>query len=450
MALYDRAYLDELNRRNPPGEVADALGIPRRRGRAQCAFHGGDGWNLSFKGARAKCFSCGGAFDSIAIARRALGGWHQTDVPFHEAIDWLERRTGGIVPPHPARLQPVIRRAPEPPRKIYTAPPPPAIRLLDTILPRLEEELWRWVDADPNAPGNPLALARRRLKTDGDIALYRLGYSPGGRFLAGALPPAMHALAARHGLLAPDGSDRLGRRLFIPEQRLVELDGEVGPHIVSMAARQVVDAPAWSAEKSRKYLYLTGMPRPLGGLQFALDALRRGEGRPDGKGPFVVVTEGFFKSTAAARWGYPAVALGSNEPSDEIIGELRVLLASAVLLLVPDRDGRAWWRDETGRLRGPGEGPKGMGRTIRKMRLQPGERVVVVRIPPAYKGLDDLDDALPNGKARDVFEQCARAALRAAARHTHDTPRHGAEPARARNQCVRHLADAARRAAGAV
>lgn len=253
----------------------------------------------------------------------------------------------------------------------------------------------------------------------------------------------MHAFAARHGLLAPDGSDRLGRRLFIPEQRLVTIDGETGMHIVSMAARRVVDAPAWSAQEARKYLYLTGLPRPLGGLQVALEALRCGEGRLDGKGPFVVVTEGFFKSAAAARWGYPAVALGSNEPSDEIIGELRVLFASAILLLVPDRDGRPWWRDEAGRLRGPGEGPKGMGRTIRKMRLQPGERVVVVRIPPAYKGLDDLDDALPDGEARAIFEQRVRAAPRAAARRFPDLPRHSREPARVRNQRARQMPGAA-------
>jgi len=437
MPTYD---IVEVKSRNPPRDVAQRLNLDMRGNRLVCQHPDhvdADSFNCVARDYVYHCYSgsCGRQYDVIDMVM------YVRKCPWKDALRWLAETSGvaassGFEPSAGGGRLPGAdtgdhSRRFRPPRLLM-------LEFLHEVAALYEAELWKW-DGVKKSEGNPLAVLRERLKDDAVIRRLRGGYSPGPDFLGDTLPISKHALAVEAGLLSGKNGDwtravaartlddRPGRdltagRTILWEYRHVRLpSGDVSYLPVWADRRLVIEPPTWLPKDKRppKYLGLA-LPRPLLGFASAY-----------GKGPYIVVVEGRFKALAAERIDYPAVATGGVEFGDDVAGELRLLMRTATLLVVCDRDGGS--PDKKHPLPGPGRlgpGHVGFARAFRKMRLTSWERVVFVRTPVDFKGVDDFVDADP--EAHDLFAERAQAAV-LYTRRPHPAPRHSSRSAADRN-----------------
>src|SRR5579885_344367 len=182
---------------------------------------------------------------------------------------------------------------------------------------RVAAGLWArnlWKSAGYDA----LAYLRGRGIPDGVIRQEGIGFATDT--LAGELEQRGLSLetAQRLGLLRPNGHETFNGRVVLWEWRRVA--GTWTP--VWATARTCAAGASW--DDVPKYLNVRG-DRLLGGLERALGYRE------------VALVEGAFDRLALLSFGEAAVFLGSNDPPEGVLGEVRRLARRAVLYLVRDR-----------------------------------------------------------------------------------------------------------------
>lgn len=359
---------EEIERIKAVRSILEFLDNPKRAGacvKARCPLPGHDDRTPSFyvyPDGGYWCFGCDrGGKDVISFAFHFWGLSYPKDFPL--ALERLGARGDGRAASCP--FLPPLPAAHTPKRAVWPRLPGAAT----LAVYRIAAEVWQralWVPTGADAlaylhgRGLPDTLIRRAgigLATDALAdELCRCGLDP--------------AVAREAGLLRRDGRATFAGRVVLWEWRHV--DGQWTP--VWATARLYGTGAAW--DDAPKYLNVRG-DRPLIGLEDALGASA------------VAVVEGTFDRLALLSFDEPAVALGSNDPPEGVLAELRRLARRATLYVVRDRD-RA--------------GRRGTWAALYKLDAPPAARLVVVSLPHGIKDPGELA-ARPDGAA---FYRAAR------------------------------------------
>jgi len=357
-----RVSESEIERIRSARSVLEFMENPRRAGRCfkvRCPLPGHDERTPSFyyyPDGGYWCFGCGrGGKDVISFAFHYWELSWPKDFPV--ALEKLGARLDGqegvraFLPP--ALSSPSSRREEHP-----TLPDAAAMVTYRVAAAVWRDNLWKPTGRDA------LDYVRGRGLPDRLIASEGIGYATGT--LAAEL--GRHSLdleaARRMGLLRADGSEVFQGRVVLWEWRRV--GGQRVP--VWAVARLRAAGAAW--DDAPKYLYVRG-DRLLGGLESALGA------------PEVALVEGPFDRLALLALGQAAVFMGSNEPTEKLLPEIRRLAKRATLYLIRDRD-RA--------------GRRGAWATVYKLALPPGARLILVDLPRGIKDPGQLAER-PDGAA---------------------------------------------------
>jgi DNA primase len=352
----------EIARVKATRSVLEFLQDPKRSGRcykARCPLPGHDDRTPSFylyPDGGYWCFGCGrGGRDIISFAFQYWDLSWPKDFPV--ALARLGARPDGrstaapFLPPPPTA--PVLRR------EVWPRLPDAATLAVYRVAAMVwQRALWKPTGRDA------LDYLRRRGLPDGLVR--REGTGVATNTLAGAL--RCHGLdrsvAQQAGLLHANGHEVFAGRVVLWEWRRV--GGVRTP--VWATARLYQAGAAW--DDAPKYLNVRG-DRPLIGLEDVLGV------------PTVAVVEGIVDRLALLSFGEPAVALGSNDPPEGVLAELRRLARRSALYLV--RDG-----DRAGR--------RGSWATLYKLDAPPAARLVVVDLPSGIKDPGELAER-PDGAA---------------------------------------------------
>jgi DNA primase len=291
------------------------------------------------------CFGCQrGGKDVISFAFHYWELSYPSDFP--QALEKLGARISGGTLAQTRTFLPPAPKAATPRPAVWPALPNAAT----LAVYRVAAELWQrnlWTPTGRDA----LAYLRGRGLPDEIIAREGIGFA--SDTLAEALRRRGLALkvAQEAGLLRASGHEVFTGRVVLWEWRRVA--GIRTP--VWATARTCSAGAAW--DDAPKYLNVRG-DRLLGGLESALGQ------------PAVALVEGAFDRLAVLALGDPAVFMGSNEPSEAILAEIRRLAQRAVLYLIRDRD-RA--------------GRRGCWSTIYRLNLPPAARLILVDLPRGVK-----------------------------------------------------------------
>jgi DNA primase len=306
----------EIARIKATRSVLEFLQDPKRSGRcykARCPLPGHDDRTPSFylyPDGGYWCFGCGrGGRDVISFAFQYWDLSWPRDFPV--ALARLGARPDGrstapFLPPPPAA--PVLRR------EVWPRLPDAATLAVYRVAAMVwQRALWKPTGRD--------ALDYLRRRGLPDDLVRREGIGVATDTLAGAL--RCHGLdrsvAQQAGLLHANGHEVFAGRVVLWEWRRV--GGVRTP--VWATARLYQAGAAW--DDAPKYLNVRG-DRPLIGLEDVLGA------------PAVAVVEGTVDRLALLSFGEPAVALGSNDPPEGVLAELRRLARRSALYLVRDGD----------------------------------------------------------------------------------------------------------------
>jgi DNA primase len=338
--------------------VLEFMPNPKRSGRAfvsLCPLPGHDEKTASFyvyADGGYKCYGCGrGGKDVIAF------GFHYWDLSWPKDFPLVMERLGARTAASGRTFRPpTMTRGLARPDVVPMLPDAASRAIYAAAADVWQANLWKPTGRDA------LAYLRGRGLPDDLIRRERLGLA------TGTLASALHRrglsldLARALGVLRADGQETFTGRVVWCEWR--RIGGAWQP--VWATARLYGPGAAW--ESTPKYLNTRG-DRVLGGLDRALGA------------PVVAVVEGSFDRLALLSFGEPAVFLGSNDPPEPVLCELRRLATRAVLYLVRDQD-RA--------------GRRGAWATLYKLNLPPAARVVLVDLPRGVKDAGELAER-PDG-----------------------------------------------------
>ncbi len=352
----------EIERVRSARSVLEFMENPRRSGtcfKARCPLPGHDERTPSFycyPDGGYWCFGCGrGGKDVISFAFHYWELSWPKDFPV--ALEKLGARRDGqagvraFLPP--TSSSPAPRR-----EELPSLPNAAALAIYRVAAALWRDNLWKPTGRDALDYLRGRGLPDRLIESEGT------GYATGT--LAAELGRRGLDLEAarRAGLLRADGSEVFQGRVVLWEWRRI---GEKRAPVWAVA-RLCAAGASW--DHTPKYLYVRG-DRLLGGLEGALGAAE------------VALVEGPFDRLALLALGQAAVFMGSNEPSDKLLPEIRRLAKRAILLLIRDRD-RA--------------GRHGSWATIYKLALPPGARLGLVDLPRGIKDPGQLAER-PNGAA---------------------------------------------------
>jgi DNA primase len=346
----------EIERIRTERSVLEFMPHPRRSGRcfvSLCPLPGHSEKTGSFylyPDGGYKCFGCGrGGKDVISFAFHYWNLSWPKDFPV--ALERLGAQSTGHTEKR-AFLPPTLATTLSPSRREVLPSLPDATGL---AIYKVAAALWRhnlWAPTGRDA----LDYLRRRGTPDALIRHEGIGFSTNTLAAAARRRGLSLEVAQALGLLTPSGHETFAGRVVLCEWRRIQ--GEWMP--VWATARTCSEGATW--DNAPKYLNARG-DRLLGGLDRALGA------------PAVAVVEGSFDRLAVLSLGEQAVFLGSNDPPDAVLGELRRLARRAVLFLIRDQD-RA--------------GRRGAWSTIYKLDLPPGARLVLVDLPRGIKDPGEL------------------------------------------------------------
>ncbi len=352
----------EIERVRSARSVLEFMDNPRRSGTcfvARCPLPGHDERTPSFycyPDGGYWCFGCGrGGKDVISFAFHYWALSWPKDFPV--ALEKLGARLDGhtsvraFLPP--TSSSPPLRREELP--RLPDAAVLAVYRVAATVW---RDNLWKPTGRDALDYLRGRGLPDRLIESEG------IGYATGTLAAELGRRGLDLEVARRAGVLRADGSEVFQGRVVLWEWRRV--GGERAP--VWAVARLCASGASW--DDAPKYLYVRG-DRLLGGLEGALGA------------PEVALVEGPFDRLALLALGQVAVFMGSNEPSDKLLPEIRRLAKRATLSLIRDRD-RA--------------GRRGAWATIYKLALPPGARLVLVDLPRGIKDPGQLAER-PDGAA---------------------------------------------------
>lgn len=302
------------------------------------------------------CFGCGrGGKDVIRFAFHYWELSWPKDFPL--ALEKLGARPDGLASTS-AYLPPALKYAT--PRHAVQPTLPDAAGL---AIYRVAAEVWHhnlWQPTGTDA----LDYLRRRGVPDTISSGEGIGYSTGTLAIELERRGLSLQVAQRLGLIRPNGQEIFTGRVVVWDWRRIH--GIWTP--VWATARLCTRGAVW--DDAPKYLNVRG-DRLLGGLDSALGC------------PEVALVEGAFDRLAVLSFGDPAVFMGSSDPPEAILAEIRHLARRSVLYLIRDGD-RA--------------GHRGSWSTIYKLNLPPAARLVLVDLPPGIKDAGALAQR-PDGAA---------------------------------------------------